>query len=148
MLRLLSYLFLAILIFFSKSSFSVQSEWSNGAESQVRIISPFDFNNNQNEIFSTVHFPGNSGADGVGSSVTVPDASDNFHIYELDWSPDRLLFSVDGNVHFQFTNSQTVPFNKDFFIILNVAMGGNFGGTIDPNFVESTMEVDYVRVYK
>ena len=51
MLRLLSYLFLVILVFFSKSSFSTQSEWSNGAESQVRIISPFDFNNNQNEIF-------------------------------------------------------------------------------------------------
>ena len=41
-----------------------------------------------------------------------------------------------------------MPFNKDFFFIMNVAMGGTFGGDIDPDFVESTMEVDYIRLYQ
>ena len=46
------------------------------------------------------------------------------------------------------TNNANTPFNADFFIILNVAMGGGFGGPVDPNFLQSTMEVDYVRVYQ
>jgi beta-glucanase (GH16 family) len=41
-----------------------------------------------------------------------------------------------------------VPFNQDFFLILNVAMGGTFGGAIDPSFEQSTMEIDYIRVYQ
>jgi beta-glucanase (GH16 family) len=40
-----------------------------------------------------------------------------------------------------------LPFNQNFFLLFNVAMGGNFGGAIDPNFVSSTFEIDYVRVY-
>jgi beta-glucanase (GH16 family) len=45
-------------------------------------------------------------------------------------------------------NSNAIPFNKNFFFILNVAMGGNFGGVIDPAFNNSTMEIDYIRVYR
>ena len=104
--------------------------------------------NQQDRIFSTLHFPGNSGGDGVGSSTTVVGVSDGFHIYSAEWSEDDIRFSVDGTVYYVFENNPAFPFNKDFFIIMNVAMGGNFGGNIDPNFVESTLEVDYVRVYQ
>jgi len=51
-------------------------------------------------------------------------------------------------VYFTFDNTATTPFNNDFFLILNVAMGGTFGGAIDPNFSQSTLEIDYVRVYQ
>jgi hypothetical protein len=44
-------------------------------------------------------------------------------------------------------NSASIPFNQNFFLIFNVAMGGDFGGAIDPNFVSSTFEIDFVRVY-
>jgi len=44
-------------------------------------------------------------------------------------------------------NSANVPFNQNFFLIFNCAMGGSYGGTIDPNFTSSTFEIDYVRVY-
>ena len=74
--------------------------------------------------------------------------SDNFNTYEVIWSEADIRFAVNGTVFYVFPNSQNLPFNKDFFLIINVAMGGDFGGEIDPNFDQSTMEVDYIRVYQ
>ncbi|MFT5863417.1 MAG: beta-glucanase (GH16 family) [Flavobacteriales bacterium] len=102
----------------------------------------------QNRIFSTMHFPGNSGGNSIGDSVIVSGVSDVFHIYTMEWDANEVVFAVDGTVHFTFPNSSSVPFNKDFFLLVNVAMGGNFGGSIDPAFQESTMELDYIRVYQ
>ena len=45
-------------------------------------------------------------------------------------------------------NNADLPFDENFFLILNVAMGGSLGGPIDPNFTEDTMEIDYIRVYQ
>ena len=57
--------------------------------------------------------------------------------------------SVDGNPHLTYSYGTNVPFyENDFFLILNVAMGGTLGGTIDPAFTQSSMEIDYVRVYQ
>jgi beta-glucanase (GH16 family) len=69
-------------------------------------------------------------------------------VYKTVWSPASVKFYVDDNLFHSFANDNTVPFNKDFFLILNVAMGGTFGGTIDPAFTQSSMEIDYVRVYQ
>lgn len=104
--------------------------------------------NNQDRIYSTVHYPGNSGGNAVGNSVVVPGVSDEFHIYEVTWDENQIVASVDGTVFFTFDNNASLPFNKDFFLLMNVAMGGSFGGAIDPNFQSSTMEVDYIRVYQ
>lgn len=104
--------------------------------------------NQQDMIFSTLHFPGNSGGNGVTQSQNVPGVSESFHTYSVDWTPSQINFSVDGNVYHTFNNNSNLPFNNDFFIIVNVAMGGNFGGNIDPNFDASTLEVDYIRVYQ
>lgn len=104
--------------------------------------------NQQNTIHGTLHFPGNSGGNGVTGTTINPTASTEFHNYSLEWRPDEILFLVDDVVFHTFDNSTSVPFNSDFFIILNVAMGGNFGGVIDPDFEQSTMEVEYVRVYQ
>jgi beta-glucanase (GH16 family) len=54
---------------------------------------------------------------------------------------------IDDAVYFTFPNAATLPFNQSFFLLLNVAMGGNFGGAVDPAFTSSVMEIDYVRVY-
>ena len=104
--------------------------------------------NAQNEIFSSLHFPGNSGGNAITQSTIVPGVSDEFHIYAVEWTPTEIRFEVDGNVYHTFANSLALPFNKDFFLIVNVAMGGTFGGNIDPSFTESSMEVDYIRVYQ
>ena len=104
--------------------------------------------NQQDVIFSSLHFPGNFGGNAITESINVPGVSDEFHIYGMEWNANEIRFSVDGTVYHVFENSGDLPFNKNFFLILNVAMGGNFGGAIDPAFQESTMEVDYIRVYQ
>ncbi|HKL35695.1 MAG TPA: family 16 glycosylhydrolase [Salegentibacter sp.] len=104
--------------------------------------------NRQNEIHGTLHYPGRSGGNADGGSIDVPGVSDEFHTYTVEWSPERILFLVDGEVYHTYANNPDSPFNKDFFIILNVAMGGTFGGEIDPAFEASSMEIDYIRVYQ
>lgn len=104
--------------------------------------------NDQNNIHATLHFPGNSGGNGVTGSTVIDTASTEFHNYSVEWTPEVIKFLVDDEVFHSFANTSTTPFNNDFFIILNVAMGGNFGGAIDPNFTQSTLEIEYVKVYQ
>ena len=104
--------------------------------------------NRQNTVHSTLHYPNHSGANGVGKSKVVDTASSEFHSYEVQWSESSLKFSIDGEEYHTIPNNSRIPFNHKFFIILNVAMGGNFGGAIDPTFRNSAMEIDYVRVYQ
>lgn len=104
--------------------------------------------NQQNQVFSTLHYPGNFGGNAVGGKTTLATASTQFHVYAAEWSPSHIKFYIDDTLYFTFNNSQSLPFNQDFFIIMNMAMGGNFGGTIDPLVTNATLEVDYVRVYQ
>ena len=104
--------------------------------------------NRQNTLFSSLHFPGNSGGEAVTQSTLVPTISSEFHVYSVIWSPQTIRFFVDDELYHTFANSASLPFNSDFFLIFNVAIGGNFGGAIDPDFTESSMLVDYVRVYQ
>lgn len=104
--------------------------------------------NQQNTVFSSLHFPNNSGGNAVTQNTVINDVSTAFHNYSVEWSSTEIKFYVDDQLFHTFANSSAVPFNKDFFFILNVAMGGNFGGTIDPAFIESSMEIDYIRVYQ
>ncbi len=59
-----------------------------------------------------------------------------------------LKFLIDDVVYYTFNNYSSLPFNQNFFIILNVAMGGNFAGSVDPSVTSAIMEIDYVRVYQ
>jgi hypothetical protein len=103
--------------------------------------------NQLNKIYGTLHYPGHSGGNGVSNSLVIADATTNFHKYSLEWSGLTIKISVDDVQILSFANNNTLPFNQNFFIILNVAMGGNFGGAVDPAFNNASMEVDYVRVY-
>jgi beta-glucanase (GH16 family) len=69
-------------------------------------------------------------------------------IYSVDWSATSIKIYVDDQLIHTVANSNSLPFNQEFFLILNVAMGGGFGGSVDPAFTSSTMEVDYIRIYK
>ena len=104
--------------------------------------------NDQNVIHGTLHYPGNSGGNANTAKTTIANASSEFHIYKTIWSPTAIQFYVDDKLFHSFINSSSVPFNSDFFLILNVAMGGSFGGAIDPAFSQSSMEIDYVRIYQ
>jgi hypothetical protein len=82
-------------------------------------------------------------------------AEDSYHIYALEWTADALNFYVDGTLHFTYANDKkndddTWPFNKNFYLILNLAWGGDWGGSqgVDENALPCTMKVAYVRVFK
>lgn len=104
--------------------------------------------NTPNVIHGTLHYPGNSGSNGNTNTTTIVNASTDFHIYKAIWSPAAIKFYVDDVLFHSVANNNTLPFNSDFFLILNVAMGGTFGGVIDPAFTQSSMELDYIRVYQ
>jgi beta-glucanase (GH16 family) len=102
-----------------------------------------------NKIFGTVHYQGQSNpAAGEGSTVVISNAAIDFHRYAIQWSATSIKFMVDDVVFYTFSNTSSTPFNQSFFMIVNLAMGGNFGGTVDPAFVSDQMEIDYVRVYQ
>jgi len=103
--------------------------------------------NNPNVIHSSLHSPGRSGNTPDTKTTTAANSTTEFHIYAAEWSAENIKFYVDDNLFYTYKNSSTTPFNQKFFIILNLAMGGNFGGAVDPNFTSATFEVDYVRVY-
>jgi beta-glucanase (GH16 family) len=101
-----------------------------------------------NKIFGTLHYPGHSGGNADGNTKMISNATTAFHKYSLDWSASAIKIYVDDQLIHTVANTASLPFNQDFFFILNVAMGGTFGGTVDPNFTNATMEVDYIRVYR
>lgn len=106
--------------------------------------------NNLNKILGTTHTLAGSGGSAVGGSTTITDVS-QFHIYGMEWDATSLKFYVDGNLYYTYQPTQTAqnwPFDKNQFLILNLAMGGGLGGTIDPAFTQESMQVDYVRVYQ
>ncbi|MCF8380809.1 MAG: family 16 glycosylhydrolase [Bacteroidales bacterium] len=90
-----------------------------------------------------------------GGARTVATAETEYHLYTLEWSPDQMLFSVDSSNFFLFKNLRFYdytqwPFDKRFHMIMNIAVGGNWGGVegVDNTAFPMTMEVDYVRVYQ
>lgn len=84
----------------------------------------------------------------------VDRGADGFHIYAMEWFSDRVDFFVDGQLYHTVRNEgwgdDVWPFNKNFYVILNLAIGGSWGGAqgIDPNIWPRQMLVDYVRVYQ
>jgi beta-glucanase (GH16 family) len=101
-----------------------------------------------NKIHGTLHHPGFSGGNATGGSTIITDATTAFHNYITEWTPTAIKFYVDTQLYYTFANNSSLPFNQNFFVILNMAMGGNFGGAVSPSFTSATFEIDYVRVYQ
>lgn len=87
-------------------------------------------------------------------SVTLPDACTAFHVYQALWTPDRIVFSIDNQPYFTFANDGSGdrthwPFDSPFHLILNIAVGGDWGGQegIDETAFPQAMQVDWVRVW-
>ena len=89
-----------------------------------------------------------------GGSTLVVDAESEFHNYSVEWTPEKIDFFVDDQKYFTFTKTsddyKVWPFNEKFYLILNVAVGGSWGGQqgVDNNAFPAKLEVDYVRVYQ
>ncbi len=108
--------------------------------------------NEPNFISSALHTPASFGATTNYKQTGISEAYEDFHTFSLYWSPQKMEFSLDGNIYYTFNPSQkdanTWPFDHDMFLILNTAVGGNLGGEIDSSWENSTMEIDYIRVYQ
>jgi len=87
-------------------------------------------------------------------NITIPEATEKFHEYSLEWTHESLKAFVDDSLYFEYKNkglgNSKWPFDKPFYLILNLAVGGHWGGAqgINPDAFPQTMEVDYVRVYQ
>lgn len=105
--------------------------------------------NNQNYVSSAMHTTSSSGGTINHGGQIIPTASSAFHLYELIWTSEKMVFSVDGIVHYTYNpetkNSSTWPYDSEQYFLLNIAI--QQGGT-QASYTESTMEIDYVRVYQ
>jgi beta-glucanase (GH16 family) len=103
-----------------------------------------------------VHGPGYSGGSAIWRSYVLEDAgfNEDFHVFGIEWTRDKITWYIDDKRYFTVTQSEVSSkgdwvFDHDFFIILNVAVGGYFVGSPDDTTVfPQTMLVDWVRVYK
>lgn len=90
---------------------------------------------------------------GKGSQLAVPDASDAFHVYAVEWDARQMDFFVDDHKYFTYSNegsgTDAWPYDKDEYLILNLAIGGAWGGAkgIDETCFPQKYYIDYVRVY-
>jgi Beta-glucanase/Beta-glucan synthetase len=87
-------------------------------------------------------------------AVVMPDVTEAFHVYAVEWDEQRMDFYIDNVHYFTYVNDhrgwESWPFDKSFYVILNLAIGGNWGGAagVDPDIWPRRMEVDYVRMFK
>lgn len=85
--------------------------------------------------------------------TTISNIEEGFHLYAIDWTKDKIVFLIDDKEVYTFQpapkNENTWPFNQPFYIIVNAAVGGNFGGhEIDDTIFPQKFEIDYIRVYQ
>ena len=107
-------------------------------------------------IHGTIHTDAYNHMEGTqrGNQIEVPDAMDAFHVYAIEWTASAIKWYVDDQLYFTYENEgsgwQVWPFDHPFHMLLNIAIGGTWGGVegVDNTIFPVRMEVDYVRVYQ
>lgn len=133
------------------------TDWAYGgwpASGEIDIMEHVGYN--QEMVYGTVHTKAFNHGIGTqkGDSIVVADVHNDFHVYAIDWSPEKIDFMVDGEIYNTFSNegtgSEAWPFDQPFHLLLNLAVGGNWGGArgVDESIWPQRLEVDYVRVYE
>jgi beta-glucanase (GH16 family) len=126
--------------------------WPDNGEIDIMEHVGFD----QDRVHGNVHTKAfnHSIKTNKGNSIQVPGASTGFHVYGCEWTPDRVTILLDNKPYFTFRKEAGYgwaewPFDKPFHLLLNIAVGGNWGGQkgVDDSIFPQKMEVDYVRVY-
>lgn len=109
-----------------------------------------------NVIHANIHTEAYNHVKGTnkGDQITVDAPYENFYVYAVEWTPERMDFFVDDSSYFSFENEGTGeavwPFDQPFYLILNAAFGGSWGGSqgVDEAILPQRYEIDYVRVYQ
>ncbi|MEO6613275.1 MAG: family 16 glycosylhydrolase [Chitinophagaceae bacterium] len=111
--------------------------------------------NEPNKSYGTLHFGPGPGSTQLGRNYTLPSGifNDEFHVFSLVWKQNQLQWLIDGTLYSTYTNADfganNYPFNEDFFLIFNMAVGGNWPGNPDAtSYYPQWLIVDYVRVYQ
>jgi beta-glucanase (GH16 family) len=104
-------------------------------------------------VFTTLHTQDSHGNSINTKKTSFPNIEEGFHVFALDWTKDKMDFFVDDVLVYTFQpeikNENTWPFDKQFYFILNVAIGGNFGGpAVDDTILPQDFIVDYIKVYQ
>lgn len=107
-------------------------------------------------VYATVHTQAYNHSIGTqkGTKTYRSDLSDDFHVYTLEWSENEIRIFIDDELYFTYANEKKTykewPFDQRFHLLLNIAVGGNWGGKmgVDESVFPAAMQVDYVRVYK
>jgi len=102
-------------------------------------------------LVGTIHGPGYFGDNGSGTEIAVEaNLSEGFHTFAVEWLPGSISWFIDDR-HYQTKTPADVAgewvFAHDFYIVMNLAMGGGFTGEIDPALERAEMAIDHVRVY-
>jgi beta-glucanase (GH16 family) len=107
-----------------------------------------------NRVYGTIHGPGYFGGDGTQKGYAFDHAvplTSGFNVYAIEWRKNAIDFYFNNNKYYSITASQVKPnawvFNQEFFLILNLATGGNFEPNIDPTVQTGSLSVDYIRYY-
>lgn len=115
------------------------------ASGEVDVIEQFQ---DKSVNISTAHWQHDGSHASYGLEANIPNPT-GFNTYSLEWTPNSLVTKINGTWSWEMTITNIAAFHNDFFIIINLALGGNKGaGTIDPTFSQDALEIDYIRVYK
>ena len=127
--------------------------WPNSGEIDIMEHVGYDMN----RVHGTVHTKAYYWVNGQQrkASIDGKDVAEDFHVYSLEWSPNRIDILMDDAVYFTYMNQgegwEAWPFDHPYHVILNLAIGGDWGragGPIDDSIFPTQMLVDYVRVYQ
>lgn len=128
----------------------VYGKWPNSGEIDIMEMVGFDPGN----VHFTVHNQSFFAANGKGDSKMIATASSDYHVYRLDWTPYAIRGFYDDALVFTYVNtgggSSVYPYDQNFHLLMNVAIGGDWGGQkgVDDSALPTTMNIDYVRFYK
>ena len=105
------------------------------------------------EIHTTLHTQDSYGQSKNTKISTIETIEEGFHTYKAKWTEESITFYVDDNEVYVFNpevkDENTWPFNQPFYILVNMAIGGNFGGPeVDDNIFPKEFEIDYIKVVK
>lgn len=106
-----------------------------------------------NRVHATVHFAKGGAHSSKGGKLETPAPYDDFHVYAVEWWPDRMDFYFDRDKYFTFDVNLAGagadnPFRRPQYLIINLALGGSWGGPMDDAVLPQKYLIDYVRVYE
>lgn len=147
--------------FWMMPQYDVYGGWPSSGELDIMEHVGYD----PDMVHGTIHTKLYNGMAGThrGGSIHVENARTEYHVYSVEWLPDKIVWYVDGQEYFEYKFQvdsfsqleedeywQIWPYNQEFYLIMNIAFGGTWGGSqgIDTDLTEAEMIIDYVRVYQ